>query len=365
MSILNVMWAGGSAFASVHKVHQQILGLAEPGASVNTWLLQGNAAGCKTKVGQVREWHLSSARLKGRHLWKLLAPWMCARFRQALPDDVEVLLLDGLGAARVLLPVLKSLPGIRAVVVFHGSTRLRRADYKLFNRFPSSRLTLVAVSQTLARSVEHDLQVPVTVLRSAFNPVAFGTALLSREQARSWLGLPLATPVLGAVGRLVSGKGFLCLLDAFAATLVDQPDLRLVIVGEGPERAVLEARIEHLGLSDKVSIPGHLHEAATLYRAFDWVAIPSSDEGLGLILQEAVMAGVPVLVSELAVFREQLADTGWYAPIGDVGAWSQTINRALGASAERIAAAQFRALAPDQAWKDFSEATQALLSRRQ
>ena len=127
MSILNIMWAGGSAFASVQKVHQQILSHADGDVPIHTWLLQGSAVGSDGLVEQAVEWNLSSARLKGRHLWKWLMPWMRARFQKALPEDVQVVLLDGIGVARVLLPVLKHLPQVRAVVIFHGdrkSTRL-------------------------------------------------------------------------------------------------------------------------------------------------------------------------------------------------------------------------------------------------
>ena len=174
MSILNIMWAGGSAFASVQKVHQQILSHAVCRAPITTWLLQGRSQEGESAL----EWNLSSARLKGRHLWKLLMPWMRARFQKALPDDLQVVLLDGVGVARVMLPVLKHLPHVRAVVVFHGVTRMRRADQKLFEQFPAQQLTLAAVSQTLAHSIERFLQRPVTVLRSAFDPVAFRNAAL-------------------------------------------------------------------------------------------------------------------------------------------------------------------------------------------
>ncbi len=367
MTILNIMWAGGSAFASVHKVHQQILSQLEPATPVKTWLLQGAAAGCVVDVGETREWNLSSAQLKGKQLWWLMKPWMRARFKAALLESgASVLLLDGMGVARTLLPVLKKLPQIRAVVIFHGSTRLHSADRKLFCQFSSSQLKVAAVSQTLASSLQNDLQVPVTALRSAFDPVAFRAAVVPRAQARARLGVPVeASWVLGAVGRLVSDKGFACLLEAFAAALVHQPDLRLVIIGEGHARAALEAQIDQWGLRDKVSLPGHLNDVATLYSAFDWVAIPSLDEGLGLILQEAVMAGVPVLSSELAVFREQLAGTGWYAPADDVSAWSDAIVRAFSACPEAIAADQYEALAPDKAWLGFSQAVRTLLSCRQ
>ncbi|BCX65832.1 MULTISPECIES: glycosyltransferase [Pseudomonas] len=364
MSIINVMWASGGPFASTHKVHQQILSQASPSVPVETWLLQGHASECGVSVGGVREWGLSSSRLKGRHFWRLTKPWMQARFRSALKySDAHLLLLDGLGVARAFLPILETLPHIRAVVIFHGSTRLHPVDRVVFGRFPASRLTLVAVSKTLAASLSEDLQVPVMTLRSAFDPAAFRSALLPREQARTRLGLPLdKTPVLGAVGRLVAGKGFACLLDAFAGALPEKPDLKLVIVGEGTARAALEARIDELQLRGKVLLPGHMDDVAQLYRAFDWVAMPSLNEGLGLILQEAVMAGVPVLSSELDVFREQLADAGWYAPIENVDVWRDIIARAFSVSPETIAAEQYQALAPDQSWLSFSQTARALLS---
>lgn len=362
MSILNVMWAGGAPFASTHKVHQQILAQVLPSVPVKTWLLQGSASNCGVSVGDVREWGLSSARLKGRHFWRLTRPWMRAGFKRALVEsDARLLLLDGLGVARTILPLLKTLPLLRAVVVFHGSTRLNSADRALFQGIPASRLTLVAVSNTLSEKLSANLQIPVMTLRSAFDPVAFRSALLSRDEARVRLGLPVDAPVLGAVGRLVAGKGFSCLLDAFAAALHQRPDLRLAIIGEGTDRATLEAQIQNLGLRDKVLLPGHLSDAARLYQAFDWVAIPSQSEGLGLIMQEAVMAGVPVLSSDLEVFREQLADTGWYAPVEDVNAWRYAITRAFAASPQTVAAEQYQALAPEQAWQSFSQAARSIL----
>ncbi|MDP9783690.1 glycosyltransferase [Pseudomonas fluorescens] len=367
MSVINVMWAGGSPFASVHKVHNQILSRMEPAMPVKTWLLQGSAAACQIDLGAALEWNMTSARLKGRHVWRLLKPLMHSRFRQAFLDsDARVVLLDGVGVARTLLPVLKDLPQIRVVVIFHGATRLNPAGRELLRGFPASRLSLVAVSQTLSKSLQDELGIPVTSLRSAFDPAVFQSALLSREEARARLGLPGSEArVFGAVGRLVDSKGFASLLEAFGRVAAKHPDWRLVIVGEGPRRESLQARIAQPDLVDKVLLAGHLEDVAKLYKAFDWVLIPSLDEGLGLILQEAVLAGVPVLASELAVFREQLGDTGWYAPLNDEGRWSEAIGRTAEVSAGAVAAAQYQALAPDEAWSSFSQTARQLISGNQ
>lgn len=361
MNIINIMWAGGSPYVSVHKVHQQILSQAEPGARISSWLLQGRGSCCSTE--STREWQLSHRLLKGRHLWMLLRPWLHGRLREALEQaNAQVLVLDGLGVSRLILPVVQKMPDVRVAIVFHGKTRLRRADVALLRSIPGSRLSIVAVSQTLASALEQDLGIPVNVLRTALEPKGFRRGLLEPEQARQALNLPTqGVRVMGAVGRLVDSKGFDYLLEAFAQASQQQPDLRLVILGEGVQRALLEGRIKALELVDKVLMPGHCNGLAQLYRAFDWVLIPSHAEGLGLVLQEAVMAEVPVLCSDLSVFREQLGDAGLYAPAGDPQAWAKAIIDCAGLPAEQVAAAQQQALAPDQAWQRFSQASRELL----
>ncbi|SEM86415.1 Glycosyl transferases group 1 [Pseudomonas sp. ok272] len=366
MTILNVMWSSGPAFASVHKVHRQVLEQVDGATPIKTWLLQGNADG-GAAIGETRMWHLTSSKLKGKHVWGLLRSRMQARFYQALNDSgAQVVLLDGLGAARALLPELKKLPQVRAVVLFHGETRFRAPDRALFAQFSAAQLMVAAVSQTLADRLVADLQVPVLTLGCALDPVASRSRLLTREQARTRLQLPLDdTPVVGAVGRLVNGKGFACLIDAFAKALTEHPRLQLVILGEGQARPALQAQIQRLGLHGKVLLPGYLDDAANLYRAFDWVAIPSIEEGLGLALQEAVLAGVPVLCSELAVFREQLGEAGRYVAMADAHAWHAALVQALHAAPEPVALAQYAALSPDSAWRSFSQAARELLSCRQ
>lgn len=366
MSIINVMWSGGSPFTSVHKVHQQILSQVAPGTSVDTWLLKDKSVTCLKNIGEVRAWGLSSRLLKGRGIWVLAAPWLRGRFRKALAQsDARLMLLDGLGVARVLLPVLRSFPHVRVVVLFHGATRLHAKDKRLLNMFSSEQLTLCAVSNTLADSIATSAQLPVASLRCTLNLDAFKSRLLPREQARQQLAISSTlTQVFGAVGRLVPTKGFDCLIEAFALTLERHPNRLLMIFGEGGERDALQAKIHTLGLQDKILLPGHKSNIASLYRAFDWVLIPSRAEGLGLIVQEAVIAGVPILASDLPVFHEQLGPAGHYVPVDDVQAWVAVIESTSYLVADDIAARQYAALAPEQAWRCFSQACDEVLSAR-
>ncbi|WP_060484693.1 glycosyltransferase [Pseudomonas sp. NBRC 111123] len=361
MNIVNMMWAGGSPYMSIHKVHQQVLSHAGADARISDWLMLGGEL-CHGR-SPARVWHMPQRVLKGKSFWRLLLPWQRMRLYRALREaQADVILLDGVGVARLVLPVLQRIPQLQAKVLFHGMTRLNANDVLLLNELPADRLSIAAVSQTLARSLERDIGRPVQTLRMAFDPQAFARKLLSCEQARQMLALPQTSgQVLGAVGRLVESKGFETLIKAFAKGAASKPDMRLVIVGDGPLRASLEAQVDELGLTGRVLLCGHHNDLQRLYRAFDWLLVPSRAEGLGLVVQEAVMADLPVVCSELPVFREQLQQEGCYLPVGNVEAWAKAIERCDAPSAKALAVRQREALAPEAAWQAFCDGAQKLL----
>ncbi|WP_194789760.1 glycosyltransferase [Pseudomonas sp. UFMG81] len=360
MKIVNVMWSGGSPFMSVHNVHSQVLAHGPADARVCNWLLLGE--GLCRGVGEVRHWQLSPRVLKGRWRHRLALFLLRRRLLGALKADApDVLLLDGLGVARLLLPLLHRLPGVQVAVLFHGTTRLTGKDVRLFGQFPAERLRVAAVSATLAQALAHDLGRPVQTLRVALDPQAFGRQLLGREQARQALGLSAGEggPVLGAVGRLVESKGFGMLIEAFAQART--PGMQLVILGDGELRGALQAQAKVLGVEDSVRFCGHREELAQLYPALDWLLVPSRSEGLGLVLQEAVLSRVPVICSDLPVFCEQLGEAGCYVPVGDAARWAEAIARCARGDAASIAAQQWRALAPEQGWAAFTASARRLL----
>lgn len=109
------------------------------------------------------------------------------------------------------------------------------------------------------------------------------------------VGLAPERPTLVAVGRLVPQKGFDLLIDAFARIAGDYQEWSLVIWGEGPERTIIEMRIQALGLTDRVRLPG-LSEAPGAWMAEATVFVLSSRyEGFPNALAEAMAAGLPVV----------------------------------------------------------------------
>jgi glycosyltransferase involved in cell wall biosynthesis len=247
MNIVNMMWAGGTPYMSIHKVHRQVLSHAGADARISNWLLLGSGLCCG--LGSTREWHMPSRALKGRHLWRLLrrgCACVCARRwpRPGQKSCCSTVLVSRGWCCRCC----RTFPGA-AKVLFHGKTRLNASDIRLLRRLPAERLSIAAVSQTLAESLERDLGRPVQTLRMALDPLAFVEPLLSRDQARQALRLPQAGGVmLGAVGRLVESKGFEMLIEAFARAC-SATGLQLAIIGEGRSTPRCRQRIDALGLA--------------------------------------------------------------------------------------------------------------------
>ncbi len=104
------------------------------------------------------------------------------------------------------------------------------------------------------------------------------------------------------VGRLAKSKNLSKLIDAFSIVSRDNPAAVLVLVGDGPEQKILEKQAKSLGLSDKVLFAGH-QEGIHLYVWYllaDVFVLPSIREPYGAVVNEALMAGVPVLCSSCA-----------------------------------------------------------------
>lgn len=153
--------------------------------------------------------------------------------------------------------------------------------------------------------------------------------------------LPDGPPHLVSIGRLAEQKGQLMLVDAFAQAAALRPDLTLALVGDGPMRAEVEARIAGHRLDGRVTITGWVDEArvrAELARARALV-MPSFAEGLPMVIMEAMAAGRPVVSTFVAGIPELvLPETGWLVPAGDVGALAGAIVRVADAAPEMLAA---------------------------
>ena len=139
-------------------------------------------------------------------------------------------------------------------------------------------------------------------------------------------------PLVCAVGRLVPVKRYDRLIETMAKVRESVPNARLVIVGEGYERPLLEEVVQRLDAASWVSLPGRLSddEVIDLYRRSWLVASASAREGWGMTATEAAACGTPAVMTDIAGHRDAVADgeTGLLA--GDLDDLADKIARVLG-----------------------------------
>lgn len=116
---------------------------------------------------------------------------------------------------------------------------------------------------------------------------------------RAELGIPAAALVVGAVGHLRPEKNFARLLRAVhaAAEQPERPELHVLLLGEGPERAALESLTRELELGQRVHFAGHRADPRPWYREMDLFALTSDTEQAPIALLEAMATGLPVVAT--------------------------------------------------------------------
>jgi phosphatidylinositol alpha-mannosyltransferase len=222
----------------------------------------------------------------------------------------------------------------RRVATFHdtpppgASGAVTRAAFRVL----SSRLSLgldamIAVSSAPAGHLRPVARCPLVRLPPCIDLSPY--ASVSRERAID------RHPTVLFVGRLEPRKGVLLLIEAFARVRRSIPDARLVVCGDGEQRSAAEALGATLGVTDAVTFTGALSdtERLALYAEADVFCAPSPyGESYGLVLAEAMAAGVPVVAAANAGYATVLTGAGAAGLVepGDVSALAARLSAVLG-----------------------------------
>jgi glycosyltransferase involved in cell wall biosynthesis len=236
-----------------------------------------------------------------------------------------------------------------SVATAHEQSLRGRALPWLARRFYPWADTVVAVSAGVADDLAECIGLSRARITVIPNPVVSDDldALAGAAVEHPWLA-PGQPPVLLAAGRLTAQKDFPTLLRAFAR-LVPRRDLRLVILGEGPDRAALMADIETLGLAERVDLPGFDDNPFRWMSRARLFLLSSAWEGLPGVLIQAMACGTPVVSTDCPSGPREVLDDGRFGPLVPVGnaqalaaAIEQTLDAPLPAAALQERAAQYR-----------------------
>lgn len=140
-----------------------------------------------------------------------------------------------------------------------------------------------------------------------------GDYFLSREDARKKLGMNSEDYIYGSIGRLAYPKNYEFLINSFVEVKKIQPNAKLLIIGEGPEREKYESLINSYNLQGQVLLPGEIKEASRYLKAFDLFVLSSIFEGMSLSLIEAVLAGVPAIASRVGGSEEIVGEENCFS----------------------------------------------------
>ncbi|MFT8245497.1 glycosyltransferase family 4 protein [Roseomonas sp. BN140053] len=197
----------------------------------------------------------------------------------------------------------------------------------------------------------------VTVLRNGVDLETFRPAA-DRAAARAALGL--SGPTLLSVGLLIERKGHHLVVEA----LRDLPGHTLLIAGEGPERASLEALARRHGVAERVRLLGARphHALPALYAAADALVLASSREGWANVLLEAMACGTPVVASPAWGSREAVTrpEAGLVLDATTPAAIAQGVRELLAAPPDRAATRRY---AEAFGWDDTTAGQLALFRR--
>jgi glycosyltransferase involved in cell wall biosynthesis len=320
---------GGAERAMLNLAH----GLAESGCTVDLVLAQAKGPYLSKVHESVQIVDLNASRV----LTSL--PALARYLRREQPGA----LLSVLDYANVVALWARRLAGIPdRVVVNEQNTisrsasnsprrRQRMVPYLVRYFYPWADC-IIGNSHGVAADLSQVIGLPPERIKILYNPVVTPEV---REKARAPLSHPWfeadQPPVVLAVGRLTNQKDFPTLIRAFAQVRQVRP-ARLLILGEGPGRPILESLVKQLGLANDVALPGFVDNPYAYMSRASLYVLSSRWEGLPTVLIEALYCGPPIIATDCPSGpREILADGryGSLVPVGDVTALTQAIEAGL------------------------------------
>jgi glycosyltransferase involved in cell wall biosynthesis len=222
--------------------------------------------------------------------------------------------------------------------VSHSPRRRHRLVPRLAKRFYPWADAVVAVSRGAANDLARTVGLAPDCIEVVHNPIVTPElrAMATVPLDHAWFQ-PGQPPVVLAVGRFTAQKDFATLIRAVAHVRRESP-VRLLILGDGPERRALEGVVAEQGLDGAVDLAGWVPNPYPYMIRADAFVLSSRWEGLPSVLIEALYCGVPVIATDCPSGPMEILDGGKHGmlvPVGDVDALARAIGSALAGEVPR------------------------------
>ncbi len=236
-----------------------------------------------------------------------------------------------MAAKRAGVPTISYIPMTHPERMFSASrlrAALREPVNRIYYRMVDEYITISPRMEDYLR--RKGLRQPVTVV-----PVAIELAdyqVVDRGAARAELGLASSDWVVALIGRVQFWqKRHDLAVKALAVARRQVPNLKLLVVGDGPDLAALKELVRVSGVQDAVVVAGWTDGLSPVYSAIDALALPSRYEGVPLVMIEALYYRRPVIASAVDGMVDILP-SHWLFPSGDANAFAARLVQAAGAS---------------------------------
>jgi len=247
---------------------------------------------------------------------------------RAAPPDVA---FSAIGASNAKLLAAKVLSGWRGAAVLSAHGRFD-AEPRLLGQLNYRATALTSRMSAATIAVSDDLRgYLIDRFRARADRVVTihnGVVLPPPDALPTAAALAARENIVVGIGRLVPEKGFASLIDAFAGSKLAS---RLILLGEGPERAKLEAQIARLGLGGRVELRGYVQGLGAVFAQVKMLALSSRSEAFGNVIVEALAFGLPV-VATTSGGPPEILDNGRFGrlvAIDDAAAMARAIDETL------------------------------------
>lgn len=189
------------------------------------------------------------------------------------------------------------------------SPGLKHFVIELSTRFANICDGVIAPSESIAELIrERGVESPIRVVPTGIDLVAFAGG--NGDTIRKSRGIPANALVIGHVGRLAPEKNLEFLARSVSGFMVDHPDSHFLVVGAGPSAGTIRKVFERAGLAERLHLIGKQSGQALYdaYGAMNVFAFSSRSETQGMVLAEAMAAGLPVVALDASGVREVLRD---------------------------------------------------------